>query len=338
VRKSSYEVLLIFKTLVMKMKFNKQRQSIKSSLIIMLLLVGSLSNAQLKGGHILGAMGLQSGTQTPENTLSVYVPAYFYTASSLRDENGDEAIANPDLTMTITGVGANYVSDFKILGANYGATILIAFASNTIQGNVIDTKNSLAFTDMYIQPLQLGWHNKRADFVFSYQMYLPTGRFTAGASDNAGLGMFMNELSAGTTLYFNDKKTFHFSALAAYEINGKKKDTDIKTGDILSIEGGLGKTFYMLNAEKTAPKSILNAGLIYYLQYKLSNDKIPFGGITIEPDKDHVGGIGAEINYFHIGCSTSAGLRWIAEVDAVNRFQGNTFFVTLAHVFSFKKK
>jgi len=323
----------------MKTKFNTKRQAIKLSFTFLLLLISLLSHAQLKGGHILGAMGLQSGTQTPENTLSVYVPGYFYNASSLRDANGDKAIANPDINMTITGAGASYVSDFKILGANYGATILLAFAANTIQGNNVNADNSLAFTDMYVQPLQLGWHNKRADFVFSYQVYLPTGKFDIGASDNSGLGMFMNEFSAGTTLFFNDKKTIHFSALASYEINGKKKDTDIKTGDILSIEGGLGKTFYMMNPEKTAPKGILNAGLIYYLQYKVTNDKIPvpvFG--TIETDKDRVGGIGAEINYYHIGCSTSAGFRWIAEVEAVNRFQGNTFFLTLAHVFSFKKK
>lgn len=323
----------------MKTKFNKQRRIMQSAFSIMLLLVCFFSNAQLKGGHILGAMGLQSGTQTPENTLSVYIPGYFYTASSLRNANGDKAIANPDLTMSITGAGASYVSDFKILGANYGATILLAFAANTIQGNSVDTKNSLAFTDTYIQPLQLGWHNKRADFVFSYQMYLPTGKFDIGASDNSGLGMFMNEFSAGTTIFFNDKKTFHFSALFSYEINGKKKDTDIKTGDILSIEGGLGKTFYMMNTEKTAPKGILNAGLIYYLQYKMTSDKIPVPIIgVVEGAKDRIGGIGAEVNYFHIGCSTSAGLRWIAEVEAVNRFQGNTFFITLAHVFSLKKK
>lgn len=324
----------------MKTKFNtKRQQTIKSFFKILLFFVCFLGHSQLKGGHILGAMGLQSGTQTPENTLSVYVPGYFYSASSLRNANGDKAIVNPDINMFITGVGASYVSDFKILGANYGATVLVAFASNRIQGNTLDSKTSIALTDAYIVPVQLGWHNKRADFVFSYQIYLPTGKFEMGASDNSGLGMFMNEFSAGTTLFFNDKKTVHFSALASYEINGKKKDTDIKTGDLLSIEGGLGKTFYMMNTEKTAPKGILNAGLIYYLQYKVTNDQIPvpvFG--TIETDKDRVGGIGAEINYFHIGCSTSAGFRWIAEVEAINRFQGNTFFLTLAHVFSLKKK
>lgn len=323
----------------MKTKFNKQRQILKPVFTLILLMICFFSHAQLKGGHILGAMGLQSGTQTPENTLSVYIPGYFYSASSLRNANGDKSIANPDLTMSITGVGGSYVSDFKILGANYGATVLLAFAANTIQGNSTDVHNSLAFTDSYIQPIQLGWHNKRADFVFSYQMYLPTGKFNAGASDNSGLGMFMNEFSAGTTLFFNDKKTIHFSALASYEINGKKKDTDIKTGDILSVEGGLGKTFYVMDGTNPMPKSIINAGLIYYLQYKMTSDKIPVPVIgVVEGHKDRVGGIGAEINYFHIGCSTSAGIRWIAEVEAINRFQGNTFFLTLAHVFSFKKK
>ncbi|MBS7230328.1 transporter [Flavobacterium psychroterrae] len=323
----------------MKAKFNKQRQTIKSFFTLLVLFLSFFSHAQLKGGHILGAMGLQSGTQTPENTLSVYVPGYFYAASSLRNADGDKSVANPDLNMFITGVGATYVSDFKILGANYGATILLAFASNRIQGNTIDSKSPFALTDTYIVPIQLGWHHKRADFVFSYQVYLPTGKFDLGASDNSGLGMFMNELSAGTTLFFNDKKTFHFSALASYEMNGRKKDTDIKTGDLLSIEGGLGKTFYAMNTEKTAPKGVLNAGLIYYLQYKVTNDQIPvpvFG--NIQTTKDRVGGIGAELNYYHIKSSTSAGFRWIAEVEAVNRFQGNTFFLTLAHVFSLKKK
>ncbi len=321
----------------MKAKINYSNKIVKSILIATLLLISVYTNAQLKGGHILGAMGLQSGTQTLENTLSVYIPGYIYSASSLRDSNGDK-VGDPNITMFITGAGASYVTDFKILGANYGASILLAGASNTIQGSHTNTKSDFAFTDMYVQPLQLGWHNKRADFVFSYQIYMPTGKYELGASDNSGLGMFMNEFSAGTTLFFNDKKTFHFSALASYEINGKKKDTDIKTGDILSIEGGLGKTFYCMNAEKTAPKGILNAGLIYYLQYKVSEDKIPVGTIVIEPDKDKVAGLGAEINYLHIGCMTSAGFRWIGEVNAENRFQGNTFFITLAHVFSFKKK
>jgi hypothetical protein len=323
----------------MKIKFTTYRHAIKSIITFFLLLLYFTGNAQLKGDHILGGAGLQSGTQTPANTVSLFVPLYFYDAGKLRNSDGD-VIAHPDFNMVFTALGVNWVSDFKILGANYGASILIPFASNKIEGNFVNSNSPFSFSDLYIQPVQLGWHNKKADFIFMYQMYLPTGKYELGASDNSGLGMFINEFSAGTTLFFNDKKTIHFSALASYEINGRKKDTDIKTGNILSVEGGLGKTFYMMNAEKTAPKSILNAGLVYYLQYKTTADEIPIpiGGITIEGSKDHTAALGAEVNYLHIGCMTSVGFRWLAEVDAVNRFQGNTFFVTLAHVFSLKKE
>ena len=60
--------------------------------------------------------------------------------------------------------------------------------------------------------------------------------------------------------------------------------------------------------------------------------------MVFEPDKDKIGGLGAEVNYFHIGCKTSAGLRWVSEFGAESRFQGNTFFLTLAHVFSLAKE
>jgi hypothetical protein len=322
----------------METKFKQHRQVIILINTFLLLFVSFLANAQLKGGHLLGGIGLQSGTQSPENTLAVYVPGYFYGASTLRDSNGDIAVRNPDIDMFVTGVGVSWVSDFKILGANYGATALFAVASNKIEGNNVNIDGSLAFTDTYLIPVQLGWHKKRADFVFSYQLYLPTGKYKAGATDNSGLGMFMNEFSVGTTLFFNDKKTLHFATMASYEINGKKKDTDIKTGDILSFEGGLGKTFYCLNAEKTAPASIINAGLIYYLQYKVTNDKIPVGPIVWQGEKDHVAALGAEVNFLHLKYKSTIGFRWLGEIDAVNRFQGNTFFLTLAHVFSTKKE
>ena len=153
----------------MKAKINNSKKVLQSVLVSIVLLISSLANAQLKGGHILGSSGLQSGTQAPENTLSLYVPGYIYSANCLRNADGDK-IGDPNLSMFLTGVGANFVTDFKILGANYGATVLVAFASNTIQGSYIDSKSSFAFTDMLVQPVQLGWHNKKADFVFSYQI------------------------------------------------------------------------------------------------------------------------------------------------------------------------
>lgn len=294
-----------------------------------------LCNAQLKGGHLLGAMGLKSGSQAPENTVTVLTPVYLYDANSLRDSDGNET-AKPDFNMFLAAVGVNWVSNIKILGATYGAAALLPFASNRIEGNALDTHSDFAYSDTYIQPVQLGWHKKQADFFAGYQLYIPTGKYEAGASDNSGLGMWINEFTGGTTVYFTPDKKWHFATLLSYEIHGKKKDTEIKTGDILSVEGGLGKTFYVMNGDNTAPKSIINAGLIYYMQFKTTSDEIPLGPTVVTGDKDRVYSIGAEANFLHVSSLTSLGVRWFAEMGAINRFQGNTFFLTLAYTFSTK--
>lgn len=297
----------------MKMKFINQKQVVK--LIFSLIIISDYAGyAQLKGGHLLGAMGIQSGSQAPVQSLSLYLPRYLYNTSSLRNADGDKSTANPDLNMFLSGLVDSYVTDFKILGANYGAGILLPFTSNTIQGNFIDSKSSFAFSDIYLQPLQLGWHFKKSDFVFSYQVFLPAGKYKMEGDNNSGLGTIINEFSAGTTLFFNETKTIHFSVLGSYEMNGKKKNTEIKTGDILSLEGGVGKTFYVLNKEKTAPKAFVNAGLIYYLQYKVSSDKIPIDNLILRPEKDKIYALGAEINFLHFSSSNSAGLRWATEL------------------------
>jgi len=118
--------------------------------------------------------------------------------------------------MFLLGLGGSFVTNAKILGGNYGASVLIAFASSKIEGNLISTESSLAFTDMYIEPLQLGWKMKKADFTFGYALYLPTGKYELGGDDNAGLGILTNEFSAGSTVYFDPKKEWNFSALLSY--------------------------------------------------------------------------------------------------------------------------
>lgn len=286
--------------------------------------------AQLKGSHVLGDAGLQSGTQTMPS-IGLALPVYFYNASSLRNSSGDAINKSPDINMFLTGLGGSIVTNKKILNANYGAGALIGFASNRIEGNALQAKSPFALTDMYIQPIQLGWHNKRADFVAGYALYLPTGKYSVGGSDNSGLGQWANEFSGGTTLYFDPKKTFNFSALASYALNSKKKDSDIKTGDVLSIEGGLAKTFYKPVQGSHLPM-IINAGLVYYMQFKMTDDKIPVGPITITGDKDHLYALGAEVNIFLPKILSSASLRWLGEFGAKNRFQGNTVMITLAHL------
>lgn len=310
-----------------------------SLLLLLLLSVNPSLYAQLKGTHLLGDMGLQSGTQPPPS-FTVAVPVYNYHTSTFVNADGDKLNA-PGINMFLVGLGGSFVTNAKILGGNYGGSVLIAFASSKIEGNLVSTRSSLAFTDMYIQPLQLGWKTKRADFSFGYGLYLPTGKYELGGDDNAGLGILTNEFSGGATVYFDPKKQWNLSTQLSYALNSKKKNTfdnSITVGNLLSIEGGLGKTWYKPVKGSPLPM-IINGGLVYYMQFKTTDDKMQIpaiGGSTFNlTDKDHIFALGAEANIFLPTIKSSIGIRWLGELSASNRTQGNSFFITLAPYIKF---
>lgn len=330
------------KSLTIKDPKATYRERRKSKLLFLFLLSLSVSfslHAQLKGTHLLGDMGLQSGSQASPS-FTAFVPMFNYHTTKFIKANGDKLNA-PDINMFLLGVGGGIVTEKKILGGNYGASVLLAFASSKIEGNLISTKSSLAFTDMYIQPLQLGWKTKQADFSFGYAIYVPTGKYELGGDENAGMGIFTNELSAGSTVYFDKKKEWNFSALFSYAFNSKKKNTGnntITVGNLLTIEGGLGKTWY--KAIKGSPlPMIINAGVVYYMQFKTTKDKMTIPIISNSTfdlaNKDRGYALGAETDIFIPTIKSSIGLRWLGEFGSRNRTQGNSFFITLAPYIKF---
>ena len=170
------------------------------------LLLNIASQAQYKGDDIPGFLGLQSGTQAPPG-LYIGNVVWVYPTDTVKDDNGNKINSgNGSLTSTLNVILLSWVSNYKVLGANYGATVAIPFIKNRIQLNSLDVNSGFAFTDMIVTPISLGWHRKRANFNAGYNLYLPTGRFSAGGTDNTGLGMYGNEFFVGTTVYLDPKK------------------------------------------------------------------------------------------------------------------------------------
>jgi hypothetical protein len=161
------------------------------------------------------------------------------------------------------------------------------------------------------------------------------------------MGILTNEFSAGTTVYFDKNKEWNFAALLSYAINSTKKNTknnEIHPGNVLSCEGGAGKTWYIPVNGSPLPM-IINAGLVYYMQFKITSDKMQVPAINASvfdlANKDHVYALGAEANIFLPTIRSSISLRWLGETGASNRTQGNAFFIALAPYMKFfesKKK
>jgi hypothetical protein len=235
--------------------------------VLLWLLPLRASLAQLEGDHTRGTWGLESGSQIPPGLqLS---PGYTsYTAGSVRDQNGQPVnLADAPGEVAINSLTAIvwWVSPIKILGAQYGALAMVPFADGKVESAATGFGSSLGVGDLYLQPVNLGWHFKRIDLLASLGVYAPTGSYVPAAADNLGLGMWGYELGVGSTLLFGANKAWSIATTGYFEIHSRKKGTQTRVGDILTLEGGLGRSWFDGN---------LVVGAAYYAQWKVTDDTL----------------------------------------------------------------
>jgi hypothetical protein len=254
--------------------------------IVVLLVLPSTAAAQLNGDNIKGDVGLKSGSQAPPGVY-IAVPLWFYTADAVKNRDGDQILTG-NLDAAIFGVALNVVTPRKILGANYGFLVVLPWANNRVQGvEDFDSNPGTGLTDMFIQPIALGWHTPRADATVGYGLYVPTGRYEDGASNNTGLGQWAQEILVGTTVYLNQTRTLHAATAATFNFFSKKEDSETKVGNILNLEGGLGVDFL---------GGGLTAGLAYYGTFKLTADRFDSRLGALIRGKNRVWGLGPEVS------------------------------------------
>ena len=290
--------------------------------VIVLSLVAAVpAHAQLLTQHVKGGVGLKAGSQPPPGG---YIPVlvYVYNTDTIKDRNGDTFPINASINSVFFGTGFSYVTTKKILGGTYSWTVLFPIgANNRIQGTEIDANPGAGLTDSAVTPVSLGWHGKRADAVAAFNMFLPTGRYTDGASDNTGLGMWGFEPMVGTTVFFDEKRQYHAAAELSFDFQSKKKDSETKVGDQMNLEGGVGGDFL---------KGALTAGLAYYAAWKLTDDQIgPLADILVR-GKNKVFGLGPEATLpiaAHKKVYGFVTVRYFWEVYARTATQGNAFLI-----------
>jgi hypothetical protein len=257
----------------------------------LLLLAGCASPvfAQLNTQHIKGGAGLKSGSQPPPGQYFVAPLLYIYTTDEVRNRDGERIARNSDGNLNVAGFGVAYlnVTQKKLFGGQYGFQIAFPIAmNNRIQGTDIDLNPGAGLTDSLVVPISLGWHFKRADAIAAYQIYVPTGRYTDGASDNTGLGMWGHEIAMGTTVYLTEARQYHAATLATFDFQSKKEDSETKVGNTMNLEGGVGADFL---------KGGLTAGLAYYWSAKLTDDVVEgVPGILIR-GKNRVFALGPDV-------------------------------------------
>jgi hypothetical protein len=298
------------------------------------------ASAQLNGENLLGDMGVKSGSQ-PEPGWYVSSIYYRYFTDTIKDQNGKTQALDPTGTgkQTINAAmpAVLYVSKKKVFGAHFAAMAVLPIAQGSLEapGIGLSENASVGLSDLYVMPAQLGWHFKRADVTAGVALFIPTGRHTAGASDNLGKGMWSYEVSGGGTLYLDAKRSISMATTAYWETHSRKDGevrvedvtiSNIKVGQLLTLEGGIGKSFL---------HGAASIGMAYYAQWKLTSDELTLAqstaGVASIPDLHRVWGVGPEVT-IPIATKTKllslVNVRYLWEQGAQLKTQGQTFIIT----------
>ena len=298
------------------------------------------AQAQLNGENLLGDMGVKSGTQ-PEPGVYISNIYYRYFTDTIKGPDGRTVVFDPTRSGSQTIHAAVplviYVSQKKLFGAHYGMMAVMPFANGSLEapGLGLSEKASTGPSDLYVMPLQLGWRMPRADVTTGVAFFAPTGRHTAGASDNLGKGMWSFEVSGGGTAYLDEGRSISLSTTAYWETHSKKEGElriehitlkDVKVGDLLTLEGGVGKSFL---------HGAASIGVAYYAQWKTSADDFGMSAAVPQlsgvPERHRVWGVGPDVT-IPIATKTRlislVNVRYLWEQGARLKTQGQSLVLT----------
>lgn len=281
---------------------------------------GMEGRAQANVPQFRGDYGMLSGTLPPPGA---YIGFLYndYRADQVNGADGT-VFGNIQPAVDVAAATASFSFPLTILGARWAVAAIVPWSTVGLETANLDTRAKWGISDAYVQPVKLGWSLRDADVVAGFGMFMPTGRFHAGASDNNGLGMWSYESSAGTTLYLGPTRQGSASVLASYQIQSKVKDTDKRAGQLLTLEGGAGYSIL---------KNVGQIGLVYYAQWKITDDE----GFALPPPfegRSRMFGIGPEVTV-PFPMAPFAGLvtlRYYTELGNRIAPQGDSFYVTFA--------
>lgn len=311
------------------------------------ILLGCLSFAwgQQKGQWVPGQYELNPGV-IPDPGITYANLTFNYSAGQLNGPKGNKV---PGITGNYSfWLDENviyYVPKHKFLGGYFMPFMELNYASGSvvadlpvIPGTHLGAGGS-GFADMYVQPLNLGWHfGKRVDFNAGYAFIAPTGRFTPGASNNVGSGYWGNFITSGTTAYLTKNKGTSANLATAWEIHGQKSGTNITPGQAFTDEWGLGQVLPL----KKNLSMLAQLGFIGYDQWQVSHSSgtLTVSGIPIPESSlpfysSHA--MGVQANYILPAKHLVFFFKYLDQYRALASVQGRTFVFGLSWTATFPK-
>ncbi|PWT94598.1 MAG: transporter [Blastocatellia bacterium] len=285
------------------------------------LVLSGQTMAQNRGVYPLGMSATNSGV-TPEAGFTYVNQLLIYSRDKSKGPNGE-----------VLGTGSNsvvmdmntfaWVSKKRILsGAKFSMSATLPFAKNSLTSDVTGpVSGGGGFADSYYQPFILGWEKKRAAIRAIYGFLAPTGRFTAGTSDNVGSGYWTHAVSSGQTFYLTKDKKTSLSAFQMYEIHTTQQSTKIHPGQTFDLD------YSLMRALPVGDKPWLQVGLVGYNARQTTATRGP--GVTLDQAaaRYKVNAVGFASS-FNLPRKINLGFKYFQEFSNRSTFQGHSIQIS----------
>lgn len=312
-------------------------------------------------GHFIPGVPNIRDFVLPEPGFYAVVYNYGYTSDRLNDRSGNKVNSvtiGPGGGVTLN-VAVNvdvyalapafiWVSDWKVLGATYGAYIAPSFANSSVgaslataTGRGINSDTStFDVSDLFVQPLWLGWSLTNWDFALGYGFYAPIGRYNTEtvtlpvvgpikveSADNIGLGFWEQQIQGAVSWYPWADKRMAVSGALTYGIPQKKEDFDLTPGQNLTFNWGISQ-YLPLNKAQTL---LLEVGPAGYDSWQITDDT--GSDASKHGVHDQVHAVGGQLGLTYVPWLLSVNFLGFGEFAATDRFQGASFSLNIAKKF-----
>ena len=286
----------------------KSREALTLFFALWIVALTATSAHAQHGDYLLGTYGLLGGEQPSESVYYSNIWSYYHASGNTFFEEGFtrcgpvshrvcgtlnlSSQANGSLDLFVDQNIFGWTTPLTLLGAHYGFLIDIPFAIadangaasleptlalrrftiplSPIQGSGGSTKGNLG--DIYVEPVNLGWHFRHLDAVVSSGFMTPAGAYNSDELLNIGFGHWSGMFGLGGIFYPDAEHTWSASVYAHYMLYGSQMGRNYTLGDEVPFEWGLGKSFSL-------PGTVfqqLTFGPVGYAQWQVTNNAINF--------------------------------------------------------------
>jgi hypothetical protein len=321
-------------------------------LAFLILIFAGPSRGQLKPQWMPGQVGLNAGI-LPSPGFSYVEMNINYNAGTFNGPQGNAVPVTGTYDVWAVENIFYYVPPTKVLGGNLGIMIMpVTYANGSLDADIADPRapninlsaagGAAGIADLFVQPFTIGWHLKRVDFMVADGFMVPTGRYTAGASNNVGTGYFGNHFQTGTTYYVTKNRGTSANLFTDWELHQVKAGSNKTPGQAFTDEWGIGQVLPI----KKNFSQLLQFGIIGYDQWQVSNNggtvpnPLPVGPAILPASsipEYAVHAIGLQANYILPAKSVSLFFKFEHEYSATTHTLGNTTVFGVAWTIKYPK-